>query len=411
MVTQWYDPEGSSAALPGVIARALQRRGHDVHVLTGFPNYPTGELLPGYRVRAYQREVMAGVTVHRAPLYASHDSRAWRRAANYLSFAAGAAAVGITRLPSLDAVLVHGTPATAAIPALALRRLRQVPFVYHVQDLWPQTVVNSGFVEGGAPHIENALHRYCDHVYRRASAVAVTAPGMSRHIIDRGVPEQKVVFVPNWADEVAFRPAPKNAMLAARFGITSRFTVMYAGIFGAYQRLDVLLEAAALLRHRPDIGFALVGGGVQEQALRRQAAQESLDSVSFVPSQPFTEMAQVLALGDVQFISLANLPLFEATLPSKIQATMAAGRPILGAVAGDPAAVVRDSGAGRVVSQGSPESLAQAIMELADSPPHVLVDMGARARRHYLEQFSEGVVLERLLGVLHSAAGRHGVAA
>jgi colanic acid biosynthesis glycosyl transferase WcaI len=406
MVSQWYDPEGSSAALPGVISRALAGLGHEVHVVTGFPNYPEGKVYPGYRVKPYAREHIRGITVHRSPLYASHDSRAARRAANYLTFASGAAAVALTKLPRVDAVLVHGTPATAAIPALALKALRRVPFVYHVQDLWPQTVVHSGFLGSGHSHIERALHRYCDLVYRSASTVAVIAPGMRQHIAARGVPHDKIALVPNWADEAAFRPVPKDRALAERLGIDRRFTLMYAGIFGKYQSLDVVLAAAKLLRDRDDIGFALVGGGVQEAALRSAAERDRLDNVAFVPLQPFERMADILALGDLQLISLPDLPLFRSTLPSKLQATMAAGRPILAAVAGDSAEVVDRAGAGIAVTPGSAQEMAEAVARLADSAPETVAAMGERGRAYYLANFSQAVAAERLSGLLESAAGR-----
>ncbi|MFC8502066.1 glycosyltransferase family 4 protein [Pedococcus sp. NPDC057267] len=405
MVSQWYDPEGSSAALPGVISRALAARGHEVHVLTGFPNYPTGRLAEGYRVRPYLREDIRGVTVHRAPLYPSHDSRAARRALNYLSFATAAAGVGVARLPRLDAVLVHGTPATAAVPALALKSLRGTPFVFHVQDLWPHTVLNSGFLEGGSSRLERALHAYCDSVYRAASTVAVISPGMMASIAERGVPADKIELLPNWADESAFRPAPRRPDLAAAFGLTRPFTVMYAGIFGRYQQLGVLLDAAQRLRHRQDIGFALVGGGVDEAELRRQADRHGLDNVSFVPLQPFGAMADVLALGDLQLISLQDLPLFRATLPSKVQATLAAGRPILGAVVGDAAQVVRQSGAGVVITPGSGAEMADAIVRMADTSKEEREAMGLRGRDYYLREFSQSVVSGKLETLLAFAAG------
>lgn len=405
LVTQWYDPEGSSAALPGVIARALAGRGHEVHVLTGFPNYPSGRLLDGYRVRPYLREEMRGVTVHRAPLYPSHDSRASRRGLNYLSFAAGATAVALTRLPRLDSILVHGTPATAAVPALALKALRRTPFVFQVQDLWPQTVLSSGFLEGSSSRLERALHAYCDSVYRAASTVAVISPGMATSIAERGVAPDKIELVPNWADEAAFRPTPRRRDLAEALGITRPFTVMYAGIFGRYQQLGVLLDAARRLRDRTDIGFALVGGGVEEAELRQQAQRQRLDNVSFVPQQPFAAMADVLALGDVQLISLQDLPLFRATLPSKVQATLAAGRPILGAVVGDAARVVEQSGAGVVVKPGSGADLAEAIVGMADMSSQERDAMGRSGREYYLREYSESVVSAKLERLLAEAAG------
>jgi len=379
MISQWYDPEGSSAALPGVISRALSAQGHDVHVVTGYPNYPEGKVLPGYRMRPYRREEMRGVTVHRAPLYASHDGRAGRRAATYASFAGAASAVAVARLPQVDATLVHGTPATAAIPAMALRAVRRTPFVLHVQDLWPQTVTHSGFLaDGHSTHVERALHRYCDLVYRHASLVAVISPGMAAHIADRGVPDEKIRFVPNWADEQAFRPRPPDPRYAAALGLGRRFTVMYAGIFGRYQNLHVLLAAAARLRERADIGFALVGGGVEGVSLRTRVAQEGLDNVTFIPLQPFDRMAQVLALGDAHLVSLQDLPLFRSTLPSKLQATMAPGRPVIGALAGDAAEVVERSGGGIIVTPGSVEEMTAAIVRLADVRQRRVLIVGAR---------------------------------
>ena len=407
MISQWYDPESGSAAQAGVIARALARRGAHVEVLTGFPNYPSGRLAPGYRVRAYQREVLQGITVHRAPLWPSHDSAPSRRALNYLSWAIGAAVVGSLTARHVDAVLVHSTPATAALPALALQVTRRLPFVVQVQDLWPQTVVSSDFLgEGRGSRVERPLHAMCDAIYKRASAIAVTSPGMAPLIAARGVPQSKISLAANWADEAVFRPAARNESLARRLGLTKPFTFMYAGNFGPYQGLDTLLDAADRLRHRTDIGLALVGGGVREPWLREEVARRGLDAVTFVPPVPFTEMTDVLALGDAHLVSLQDLPLFRTTLPSKLQATLAAGKPVVGALTGDAADVIRESGAGHVVPPGDPSALADAIVRLADAGPDRLRTLGEFARSHYERTFSEEATSHVLLHLLHEAAGQ-----
>lgn len=407
MISQWYDPERGSAALPGNIARSLLRRGHRVDVVTGFPNYPSGTVYPGYRIRPYQREVIEGVTVHRAPLYPSHDSHPLRRATNFLTFAGSASGVALSKLGSADAVLVHYTPATAAIPALTLNALRRKPYVIHLQDLWPQTVVSSGFLgESGAGRAERVLHRYCDAVYRHATMIAVTSPGMAEVVASRGVARDKIVFVPNWADEEAFRPVARNRELAGELGIDSEFTVMYAGNFGEFQALDVLIEAAKLLRERSDIGFVLVGSGVQEEHLRNMVAERNLTNVHFVGQQPFARMAEIMALGAVQVVSLQDLPLFRTTLPSKIQGTLAAGRPVIAAVSGDAAEVIERSGAGLVVTPGSAAELAQAIIGLSDSSPESLRSRGDASRRYYENHFSEQVIGDQLSDLLEFASSR-----
>jgi len=405
MISQWYDPEQGSAIMSGTIARALTDRGHEVQVVTGFPNYPDGRLYPGYRIRPYQQEQLQGVTVHRAPLYVSHDLNPRRRATNYLSYAVSASAIAVTRLGKVDATLVHSTPATVAIPALALRALRRTPYVVHVQDLWPQTVTASGFLSDGQHRrVERVLHRFCDAVYRHAASIAVTSPGMADLIAARGVESRKISVIPNWADERHFRPVTPSAEMVNELGPFRPFTVMYAGAMGEVQALDVLIDAATILREHGDIGFLLVGGGVSEQSLKARASHAQLDNVRFIGHQPVERMADVLALGDAQIISLRDLPIFRSTLPSKIQATLAAGRPIIGVLAGDAADLIRDSGAGLATTPGSAVELAEAILKAAAMPAEERRAWGDRGRGYYIDHFSQESGAQALTDLLSLAA-------
>lgn len=401
MISHWYDPEGGAAAGPGTIARALRDRGHDVHVVTGFPNYPNGKTFPGYSVRPYQREILNGVTVHRSAVYPSHDTRAADRAANYLSFACSGALNALIHLPQVDVSLVYSSPATAAIPGLALRALRGVPYVVQIQDMWPHSVTSSGFLgKTSSGRAERILHRFCDAVYKRASTIAVTSPGMRDLVEDRGIDPTRIQFVPNWADEKCFVPATVTKGMLEEFGPFRPFTAMYAGNFGDVQALDHVIEAASVLRGDKGIGFVLVGGGVAEGRLRSRVVQLGLDNVRFLPSQPFGRMADMLALGDVQVVSLIDRPLFRSTLPSKLQANMAAGRPIIGAVAGDAANVINSSGAGFVSRPEDSIALAESIRRMAALSAHELEAMGVRGRTYYAKHFSEqaaGDCLSRLL--------------
>jgi colanic acid biosynthesis glycosyl transferase WcaI len=405
MISQWYDPEQGAALMPGTIARALRDRGHQVHVVTGFPNYPAGQLHPGYRVRPYQREQMQGVTVHRSPLYVSHDSDPKRRAANYLSYAASASVIALTRLGKVDATLVHSTPATVAIPAMAMRALRRTPYVVHIQDLWPQTVTASGLLSDGQPgRVEALLHRFCDSVYRHAASVAVTSPGMAELVSARGIEPEKISVIPDWADESHFHPEAPSAEIINELGPFRPFTVMYAGAMGEVQALNALIEAAVMLRDHGDIGFILIGGGVAENSLKAQAAAAGLDNVRFLGYQPVGRMAEVLALGDIQIISLKDLPIFRTTLPSKIQATLAAGRPIIGALAGDAADVIRDSGAGLTTTPGSAADLAEAILKAAALPAEERSAWGDRGRDYYVDHLSQESGALALSNLLQDAA-------
>lgn len=411
MVTQWYDPEGGSAAVPGAIARALAAQGREVHVLTGFPNYPSGRIHAGYRQRWSSYELRDGVHVHRVPLVPTHDRSARNRAVNYLSYAVSAS-VRWRLLHSVDVWLVSASPATAALPVMVARTLFGRAYVLLVQDLWPDTVVESGFVRPGRAlrAVERALHRFCDASYRGAAAVAVTAPGMARILGSRGVPDRKLSVVPNWVDETVFRPVPRDERLAGRLGLDG-FVVMFAGGLGELQGLDTAVEAAALLRDLPGFRLVFVGSGIAEPQLRAQAARLGLPNVRFLGQQPVEWMPALLALGDVQLVSLRDLPLFHATLPSKVQAALAAGRPVVGSVPGDARALIDASGAGLTADPGDPVSLAAAIRALHALGPAGREAMGRRGRAYYLDRLSERVGAGKLLALLDRAAGHVAVPA
>ena len=405
MVSHWYDPEGGAAAGPGTIARALHQRGHRVGVVTGFPIYPSGRVADGYRIRPYQRQVMEGVAVHRAPIYPSHDDRAMHRMANYLSFAASGSAVATATLKRSDVLYVYSSPATAAIPALPLSVVGRIPMVVHIQDLWPQTVTASGFVaDAPAGRMERALHRFCDLVYSRATTIAVSSPGMADLIADRGIPRGKLRFLPNWAEEKSFHPTHKDRALESSLGLKGTFTAMYAGNFGEMQQLDTVLDAAALLLPDPDIEIVLVGDGVMATHLRGRVDSEGLTNVKFVAPQPFKQMSAVLALGDVQLISLKDVPLYRSTLPSKLQATLAAGRPVIGALSGDAASIIADSKAGLVTAPGDPYELSMAIRSMKDAGHDWRVAAGLSARSFYAQHFSEQAIGDELVSILTDAS-------
>jgi colanic acid biosynthesis glycosyl transferase WcaI len=407
MITQWYDPESGSAVVPGGIARALVGRGHEVHVLTGFPNYPSGQLAPGYRVRRYQFESREGVSVHRVPLVPTHDRSPIRRAANYLSYALSAA-TRLRLLRNVDVWLVYSTPATVAIPALVAKTLFGRPYVLLVQDLWPDTVVGSGFVPKGRALdlIVRAIDRFCRLAYARASAVAVTAPGMVEVLRGRGVPAEALSVVPNWVDETVFRPVEPVAARPEGFG---RFVVMYGGSLGDLQGLDTAVEAMALLDDLPDLTLVFVGSGVAEERLRTLARDRADGRILFLGQQAPERMPSLMASSDVQLVSLKDLQLFRHTLPSKLQSVLASGLPVLVSAPGDAQRLVREAGAGLAVDPEDAAALAQAIRTLYGMDAGERAAMGQRGREYYMHHLSERVGSAALEELLAAASHRQAV--
>ncbi len=403
MVTQWYEPETGSAAHPTAIARALAARGHDLRVLTGFPSYPLGRVYDGYRMRPRTHEARDGIPLLRVPDAPSHDRSAVRRALSLTSFAASATAqVGWLR--QADVCLVYLTPATVGLAAMTLRRRWGVPYVLYVQDLWPETVTASGFIghPGATARVEGLLHRWLRRLYAGADGIAAISPTMAETLAARGAAVPPV-SIPNWVDEEIFGPLPQ----VERVHLDGRRWVMYAGGVGELQSLDTALRALALLDDRPDLALAVVGTGVAVPSLQRLADDLRLgDRVRFLGGFPMEQMPALIAEADAQLVSLKDLPLFRGTIPSKLQASMACGVPIVCAVAGDAEDVVRRSGCGFTAVSEDPRSMAEALRRLAETSDADLAAMGARARATYVSELGADSGALALDDLLANAASR-----
>jgi glycosyltransferase involved in cell wall biosynthesis len=402
VVTQWYPPE--PAFIPGSLARELAARGHRVRVLTGFPNYPDGVLYPGYRQRWGHRSEHDGVTVRRVPLYASHDSSARRRAANYLSFAASSTAAALPYLGGADVLYVYHPPATAAAAAVLLHLARRIPIVLHVQDVWPDAVSTSSMAPAGRAGrlLHAAVGAAMDRLYATAAAVVVIAPSMRRLLIDRGVDPAKVHTSLNWTDETVFRPAqpqPGPVELVR----ADRFTVMFAGNFGHFQGLQTAIRAAAAVDDRVDL--LLVGSGVQEQRLRALAADLGAGNVRFAGRRGPAHVAALHTAADFQLVSLRALPMLNAVIPSKLPAALACGAPVIVSADGDSAALVRETGSGLVCAPEDPDRLAQVFLDAAALPAEEHRSIGHRGRDAYETHMRMQLGVDRIEQLLSAAAG------
>jgi colanic acid biosynthesis glycosyl transferase WcaI len=393
-VTQWFPPE--PGFLPATIADGLAERGHEVHVLTGFPNYPDGKLQAGYPLRPYRREIRSdNVTVHRAPLFPSHNTSAIKRMTNYLSFGVSASWIARTRMPKPDVWLTYSSPATAALPALTVPRRLRAPSYLLLEDLWPDSVTESGFVTGRSGRgINAALHRFCDWTYRRSTSIGIISPSMAELLVERGVEREKIRLLPNWvADSHLLPNATPTDALRRSLGLPKGPLFMYAGNIGMLQGLDSLIEAFAKC---PKSNLVLIGEGVALPSLQHLVTSGSILNVHFVPSQPAKRIGQFIAAADVQIVSLRDTRLLRATMPSKVQSCMAASRPVLAYAAGDVADLITSSESGIAVQPGNMAEAVEAIRRFSEMSTDELLEMGRRARVHYETNFAPNVGLDRL---------------
>jgi colanic acid biosynthesis glycosyl transferase WcaI len=395
-LTQWFEPEPAMKGLGFV--QELQARGIDCDVATGFPNYPGGRVYPGYAIRAFQREQMAGVQVDRLPLYPSHDSSSFGRALNYLSFLCSALIYLLARGRRYDAIYIYHPPVTPALAAALLTWWLRTPFVIDIQDLWPDSVEASGM--RGAGLASRVLNGVCDFIYRQASAISVQSVGIRRELAKRGVPDGKLHVIYNWADEQAAEA--RGNLDLARFRLDGHFTFVYAGNFGKAQALEVLVEAAKIAsRKNPRIRLLLVGTGVEDERIRERA--ERSDGVAIVHDPiPKADVAVLLKSSDVLVAHLRPTPLYEITIPSKIPFYMAVGRPILAAIDGEAGRVVTDNDCGLSASGGDAGSIADAMIRFSETPPAQLGQMSAAARSAYSQHFAFASAMDATASLLRS---------
>lgn len=385
-------------------ARELVRRGLEVEVLTGFPNYPTGRIFPGWRQRLCHRETVEGVHITRVPLYPSHDGSGLKRAITYLSHTLSMCVQGPFRIRKPDLVHVNQGHATECLPADLIQILRGAPYLLDIQDLWPESVLDSKMLR--LPGGKMMLDALCQHTYRRARHIVTLSEGVKAKLVERGVPGKKVTVLYNWCDAELEKPLPKRGECPDRFHLHDTFNVVYAGNIGPLQGLGTVLETAALLRKKkPHVRFLLVGSGLEETALKKTAAEQGLSNVLFIPRQSIPELNQILAYADAVLVHLKDTALNRVGIPSKVQHCLATGRPILIGAPGSALEVVERAQAGVSFGPGNAQGMAAAVKQLCDMPRAEREALGQRGREFYMANMSFDIGMTQLIDLYRQAVG------
>ncbi|MHC4131439.1 MAG: glycosyltransferase family 4 protein [Planctomycetota bacterium] len=398
-IAHYFQPEPPFIGLP--FAKKLASYGHEVEVLTGFPNYPDGKIYEGYHLRPLQREEIDGIGVIRVPLYPSHDRSAMRRFLSYSSLSISQAMIGPFVVKPADIAFVCQGPATIGLPAWIIKMLRRVPFVFNIQDIWPESLVNSEMFTNKLGI--KIVDRWCRFVYKRASKIVVITEGFKQKLCERGVPKHKIEVIYNWCDETHFCNAKRDESLAKELGMEGKFNVLFAGNMGLAQAISAVLDAAALVRDEcPDVQFVFMGTGVEVEKLKNKAKEMNLNNVLFHDRRPRSEIGAVLCLADVLLVHLRNDPVFDMWLPSKTQAYMATGRPILMGIRGDARELVEKAKAGLPFEPENPRSLADAVKKFRSMPREQLDQMGDNGKEFYKQNLAFDIAARKYEQVFKS---------
>ncbi len=386
-ISLWYTPE--PVFKPHDFARELVARGHEVTVITGYPNYPTGQLFAGYQMRLWQSEIIDGVRVIRIPHLIDRSQSAFRRVCSYASFGAIAIFAGICLGYKPDIIWTY----QIGLPGAILSLLARKPLVHEVQDLWPEWgQAIPGGLKGGLYKVLEAQEKF---IYKIASAIVTISCGFRQALMSKGVAEQKITILANWANEQNFQPVAPDSVLAEREGLGQRPCVMYVGNIGTAQDLGTVVQAAALLKESIDVEFVLIGDGVSRQPLERQIKELKVTNVRLLGSRPQEKAAAYLAWADAALVHLKQDPAYEITIPSKVYAYLAVGIPIIAAISGDTARLIEETGAGLVCSPGDPVALAQTVQEFFALPLSERVAMGQAGRRAFLANYTRQVLVDK----------------
>ncbi len=375
------------------VVESLRRLGCEVGVLTGQPNYPEGTVQPGYRSAGLGPQQHAGHTIHRVPLVPRGRGTALRLVLNYLSFLGSACLFGpwLLRGQRFDVVFVYGTsPILQAIAGIVLKRLKRARLVTWVQDLWPQSLEATGFVRN--QRLLGAVAAVVRWIYRRSDLLLVQSRAFvpTVTVMAGGTP---VEFHPN-PGELAFTQAQPPGPPALELG--PGFNVVFAGNLGTVQALDTVLDAAELLQPLADARFVLVGSGSRSAWLQQEIARRSLGNVSLAGRFAPHEMPGILAQASALLVTLVRSPIMSQTIPSKVQAYLAAGRPVIAALDGEGAKVVAESGAGLACPAQDAQALAAAVRHLHAASPQARQQMGEAGRRYYEQHFDPELLARRL---------------
>lgn len=400
-LTQWFNPE---PAFKGAdFAAAIVARGHDVEVVTAFPNYPGGKVYPGYRIRPYARETLRGLTVHRLCIFPSHNRSTIGRVANYLSFFVSALIFGLWRGRRYDAIYVYHPPITPGLAAALFCMVHRKPMVIEIQDLWPDSVVASGMAGG---RVDIVLRWLCNFVYRRAQHIIPQSDGMRGQLIARGVPPEKLTRIFNWSTyqpiAIGDESIGEVALLPTFVG---RFNAVYGGNLGQAQGLATVIRAVAEARHScPSLHLHLFGHGIETEMLEALAGQIASDGVTFHGLVGRAAMDRIFDQADVLVLHLKDDPLYDITLPSKMQHYLSCGKPIIAGLKGEAGALLLQSGAARVCPPEDAARIAAAMIDLTHMSPGDRAELGRNGRRFYEAHMAFDSAVDATVAVIENAA-------
>lgn len=383
------------------------KRGYKVTVITGIPNYPQGKFYNGYGLFKKRRETFNGIEIIRLPLI-PRGSNSIQLILNYFSFVFSGFFWNLFTNIKADYVFIHMTsPMTQALIGVWYAQKRKVPCYIYIQDLWPETVEMISGIKNRL--ILDGIGKMVDYIYKHCEKIFTTSKSFVKSIANRGVPEEKIIYWPQYAEDFYVPVARKNV---DEIPIDGAFNIIFTGNIGDAQGLEVLPHTAKILKSKgygDKVRFNIVGDGRSKKKLINEVEKnEVTDMFNFIPKQSPKRIPELLSASDAAFLSFLDVPLFAMTIPAKLQSYMACGMPIIAAAYGESKEIVEEAQAGICCPPGEPELLAEVIIKIVNMDSEQLKQMGRNARKYYNKHFNKHVLLKKMDNYFNkSNGGKH----
>lgn len=396
IVSQYFWPENFRI---NEVAGTLLEKGVELEVLTGKPNYPCGEVFEGYRAWGCQKEIHRDININRIPLLPRGRS-GWRLALNYLSFVVSGLLFGswLLRKKKFDVIFVYApSPILQVIPAIFIGWLKSCPVVVWVQDMWPASLSATGYVKNQT--VLKLVEQMVRFIYQHSDLLLVSSRAFEKPVREFAS-DTPIGYYPNSVDDIfAMQSSCETSEME---GLGEGFSIMFAGNIGTAQAVGVIVEAASLLKEYVGIHFVILGDGSSRGWMLKEVRQRGLKNVHLLGRFPVETMPGFMQKASVLLVTLADQPIFALTVPNKVQAYMAAGRPIIACLNGEGARLVVEAKAGLATRAEDPRALADAILQLYGLSPDELEKMGDNGRRYYRKHFDHDRLIGELIGHLQS---------
>ncbi len=395
LVSQYFYPEQFKC---NDVAFELVKRGYEVTVATGIPNYPDGKFFNGYGIFKRRKEKINGVNVVRIPLVPRGKGRGIEIAINGFSWALIASVWAFFHAlrNKYDYVLVHeSSPVTQAFPATVIKRMQRIPFYFWVLDLWPESLTSAGGVTN--KYVLSFFTSMVRFLYKQSDKILISSKGFKHSICAKGNFADKMVYFPNWAEDVIGTALSSYEIPQLPDG----FKVMFAGNIGEAQDFEHILAAAHKLKDNKEIKWIILGSGRKKEWVINYIKENGLqDTVYLMGSYPVDAMPAFFSKADVMLVSLKDELIFNLTVPAKLQAYMAAGKPVVAMLNGDAAQLVDEAKCGLASSAGNSNGLAHNILQLKEMNKDELASLGMNGRDFYKKYFDKSRCMDHLCELL-----------